>query len=100
MRCWKCSGELDGLKQNVGFRAECPHCAAWVHCCRACEFYNPLVAQSCEIPNIDYVGDKEVRNLCESFRLAPDLTADAAASNHDGRQSSEDARKRFEDLFS
>ena len=52
----------------IPFRAECEKCAADLHVCIACTFYDRYVENECREPTADPVGVKDRRNLCEYFK--------------------------------
>lgn len=68
MQCWKCGKELEG-SVRVGFRAECPHCYSWLHCCRNCRHYQPERPNDCAIPGTEPIADRTAFNFCEEFSL-------------------------------
>jgi len=107
-RCPKCGEEWE-IKGPIGFREECPECAAFLHTCANCVHYEAGV-HGCRIPTTDAVHDRESVNFCEEFEFA---TGDPArrtktagpARPADARpapgtpQAAEEARRRFENLF-
>jgi hypothetical protein len=91
MICHRCNRPVDGEK--VGVRDVCPHCTAWLHCCRNCEMYAPGAHADCREPNAQVVADKEQGNFCDWFRPA---SRAAAAPSADPAA---DARARLDQLF-
>ncbi len=71
LSCWKCGASLDGVPLPIGRLAECLSCRAELHVCRLCEFYDPLVAQSCREPMAEEVKEKTRANFCEHFFPRP-----------------------------
>lgn len=67
--CWKCGKEIDDLPKKISFRETCPHCTAYLHCCKNCKFFAPGHANQCLIPGTDPVSDRETLNYCEEFQL-------------------------------
>lgn len=65
--CWKCGVELDLVQ--VGFRAVCDRCCAWLHCCKGCRHYVPGKPNDCAIPGTDPIRDREGANYCEEFAI-------------------------------
>ena len=88
MQCYRCGTPFDG--QRVPVRGVCARCAAFLHCCRNCDFYAPGLANDCREPNAERVPDKEQGNFCDWFRPAAAAVADKRAG---------DARDRLDALF-
>ena len=85
LSCWKCGSGLEDVPVPLRRRDECPACAADLHVCRMCEFYDTSVAKSCREPVAEEVTDKERANFCDYFRSRSGLRAaggvgDAAAA--------------------
>lgn len=79
--CHACGGELD-LFVKVSRTDRCDHCAADLHCCKNCVFYEPGAANDCREPMTPHVGDREKANFCASFQMSnkkPDRAADKAS---------------------
>ncbi|MGE3852780.1 MAG: hypothetical protein AB7K09_13640 [Planctomycetota bacterium] len=81
---------------SVAFNAVCDDCVSYIHACKGCKFFNPRVSQSCEIPQADYVGDKDGRNLCEFFRAHEGGPRDPKET---AKVKSKEATQKFNDLF-
>lgn len=66
---------------NLSFREECERCAADLHVCLTCRFYDPYMENSCRETEAEYVANKEKRNLCEYYapKNALDRDSDPAA---------------------
>ncbi len=69
LACWKCGNTLAFL--SLALRDECPACAAELHVCRMCRFYDPRVSQACTEPVAEPVLDKERANFCGYFEPTP-----------------------------
>jgi hypothetical protein len=52
----------------VPFRAECEACAADLHACLGCRFYDRYVENQCREDAADPVAVKDRRNLCEYWK--------------------------------
>lgn len=108
------------FSELVPFRAECDSCAADLHVCVACRFYDRFVEKQCREDAADPVAVKERRNLCEYFkpkgegavddeaakakaRLAalfgPSSSSSSAPSAPASSSASDDAKKKLEELF-
>ena len=96
-RCPKCGAEWE-IKGRIGFREECPECAAFLHTCVNCMHYEPQ-SIGCRILTTDSVRDRQSVNFCEEFEFNPNPSANAARGGAPPGTSGEDARRRFDDLF-
>ena len=88
VRCHRCGAVAE--VERVGVRDVCARCAAYLHCCRNCGFYEPGHHNDCREPNAERVADKEAGNFCDYFRPAGQGAAGAPAG---------DARARLDALF-
>jgi hypothetical protein len=66
MHCYHCQHEVN-VQDRIGRGETCPQCAANLHCCRNCLFYDLGAANACQEPQVDPVVDKERANFCEFF---------------------------------
>ncbi len=85
LECWRCGGGLAELSLPLSRRDECPTCAAELHVCKLCEFFDPYVAKQCREPVADEVQDKTRANFCGYFQPRPGVFSDegqAAAAQH------------------
>jgi len=106
-RCPKCGATWE-LKGPVGFREECPECAAYMHTCTNCRHYD-APTRGCRATPAEPVAECEEMNFCEEFEYgagetpsgsAPGPSAGKAAPPPAPRGRAEDeARRRFEGLF-
>ena len=64
--CHQC-GET--ITDAVGFRATCPKCQAYLHCCVNCRLYSPSSHNHCLSSTTEYVRDVEGANFCEEFEF-------------------------------
>ncbi|MBE3069831.1 MAG: hypothetical protein IMZ66_06310 [Planctomycetes bacterium] len=97
-RCPKCGSEWE-IRGPIGFREECPECAAFMHTCANCRHDQPAT-RSCAVPNTEPVRDRESVNFCEEFEFLPPGEAQARpAPPQAGPAKGNDGRRRFEDLF-
>ena len=67
-QCHKC-GKTWEAEGQPGFRAVCPHCEAYLHCCLNCRLYDEYAHNKCKSPTTDWVGDREKLNRCEEFQM-------------------------------
>lgn len=81
--CWKCGAPLGQLPMPLSRLETCRACGAEIHCCRACEFYEPRWRRGCREERAEDVSDRERANFCDYIRLRPDACQprpDTAAS--------------------
>jgi hypothetical protein len=76
----------------VGVRDVCGGCAAYLHCCRNCDFYAPGLNNDCREPMAEPVADKVQGNFCDLFR--PGTAAASVARNDAGA-----TRSKLDALF-
>ncbi len=94
--CWKCGAAIElPSGGRVGKRDACPKCAADLHCCRQCRFYDPGKHNECSETQAEWVRYKEDNNYCDYFQPNPTLMA----RGERGGSPSENARKKFDSLF-
>lgn len=93
LRCHRCGAEIVVL-ERVGRRDSCPGCAADVHCCLNCLFYDPQASHACREPNAEPVRDMDLGNFCDYFSPGNP----AGRSTVEWTQATE-ARARLEALF-
>ena len=65
--CWNC-GEPYEVEGKIARSMECEKCAAWLRCCRNCQFYDVTAPGQCREPQAELQSDKEVANACDYFR--------------------------------
>jgi len=88
--CWNCGKEYEA-PDLITRESECPHCAAYLRCCKNCTFFDPAAHNACREPQAELVGDKEVANACDYFRLR--------GSHTPTRGGTEKSKRDFDDLF-
>lgn len=88
--CWDCGEEYE-TPDLITRESECPHCAAYLRCCKNCGFYDPAAHNACREPQAELVGDKEVANACDYFR--------SRGSHFPAGSGAKKAKKDFDDLF-
>ncbi len=70
LKCYKCNKELPiSLGEKISFKEECPKCAADLHCCAMCIYYDTSYYNDCKESNAERVLDKEKNNFCEYFSI-------------------------------
>ncbi|HZD53901.1 MAG TPA: hypothetical protein VE175_12705 [Woeseiaceae bacterium] len=114
LKCYRCGTSLAALSLPVSRRDACPECAASLHVCRMCRFFDPAVPKQCREDDAEEVQDKEKANFCEWFVPSPDAFDPAQAheaararseltalfGEGEGEKPAEDElRRRAEDLF-
>ena len=86
--CWSCHTAINEVP--ISRKTVCPNCGRPARCCKNCSYYDLDHSNQCTISDIEFVGDKEASNFCDYF-----TPSDRQSSS----DTSDDARKRFEDLF-
>lgn len=64
--CHHCGAPWDG-DPKAGRVSVCRRCAAPLHCCLNCRFYDRTRNNQCAEPAAEWVGDKAKGNFCEYF---------------------------------
>lgn len=64
--CHACQ-KANAVSGKVGFREDCMHCRADLHCCLNCQFYDPKVYNECRETAADVVREKNRSNYCDFF---------------------------------
>ncbi len=88
--CYQCGKEVK-VADRVGRSETCLSCGADLHCCRNCEFYDPLSYNECREPVAERVVDKERANFCDMFQMAAERLKE--------KDRTTDAKKKLEELF-
>lgn len=69
-KCWSCGVPLEQSSAGkIGFRATCPACDAWIHCCLGCRYYQSGRSNDCLIPGTERISDRSNINFCEDFKI-------------------------------
>ena len=96
LRCPKC-GKNVAASGAIAPDTRCPHCAAPLHACRACQHFDSSARWECRATITDHVPDKSTANACTSF--AARLVLDATGKRTGSSGSSNDPKSQFESLF-
>lgn len=64
--CHKCKNGFD-IEVKMGRRDECPHCAADLHVCKNCKYWDPSSHNECKEHISEYIPDREKANFCGMF---------------------------------
>ena len=98
VRCHNCGRNTDGAAA-IGVDTRCTHCAAPLHCCRACRHFDTGARHQCRAPIEAAVGNKNEANQCGlySARLVLDVTGKRSTGGRNG--GGNDPRSQFENLF-
>lgn len=84
MICHACKKDPQ-IVDKVGFREECMHCGADLHCCLNCEFYDTSSYNECRESSADRILDKEKSNLCEYFKPLSKLRSESSSKKDDAK---------------
>jgi hypothetical protein len=76
--CHHCKNELvfDVKMQRADV---CPHCAADLHCCKNCEYWDPSAHNQCREHVAEYIPDRERANHCTFFTFRSGAPEDPSA---------------------
>ena len=88
--CHACGNELDFDRIKMQRTDTCIHCAADLHCCKNCEYWDPGAHNQCIEHIAEYVPDRERTNHCTHF-----LFKDGAPEGSD----IDKAKAKLDDLF-
>jgi len=91
-RCAMCGTVL---QSSVDVRGQCPKCAAELHSCRQCNFFDPGSRFECAEPVTARIESKTNKNECRFFALRSNLEKETTA----GPPKVNTARAAFDALF-
>ena len=78
LSCYSCQKSLSfSLGEKISFSEECDHCAADIHNCKMCKFYDLKSYNECKEPSAERIVEKEKRNFCEYFTLNGSLQVES-----------------------
>jgi len=88
--CHACRNELDFDRIKMQRTDTCPHCAADLHCCKNCKYWEPGAHNQCTEQIAEYVPERERANHCMHF-----IFLDGAQEKQDLAQ----AKSKLDSLF-
>lgn len=88
--CYFCGNSFG---ENIYKTTLCPSCGKEMKICMNCRHYDPAAHHACAEPQAEFVQEKLRANFCDYFTPGGGRRAG-------GRAKEEDARRKFEDLFS
>ena len=94
LHCFRCGESLAPLTLPISRQDVCPACSNYLHICRMCVNFDPLVPKQCREDDAEEVMDKEKANFCDWYRPSPN------AFNPAGKQADGKARSAAAALFS
>jgi hypothetical protein len=108
-RCFNCS---TALPADVDFNGVCPKCAAELHCCKQCNYFDPSTRFQCAKPIPVRIAIKDKANECALFKPRVTVARDGVAANNGHGsaappsaaaplvpRNADDARSAFDKLF-
>lgn len=108
-RCFNCAVALPA---DTDFKGACPKCAAALHCCKQCTYFEPSTRFQCTKPIPARIPYKDQANECELFTPRVTVSRDGASTSGNSATSSSakvplpavirnpsDARAAFDNLF-
>jgi len=96
LRCPNC-GKNVAASGAVSPDTRCPHCAAPLHACRACQYFDSSARWECRAEITAPVTDKSKANACTSF--AARLVLDATGKRTGASGAANDPKSQFDSLF-
>ena len=66
--CWSCGEALLGLSLPLGRQDQCSICSNYLHVCRMCSYFDPLVSEACLEDDAEAVKEKTRPNFCDYFK--------------------------------
>lgn len=88
--CHKCKEELV-FEVKIGRRDTCPNCAAYLHCCFNCKFWDPNVHNQCTENQGEFIRDRAEGNFCLYFTFSQ--------IGEDRSSESNEAKSKLDALF-
>jgi len=95
--CYYC-GVAVPSDRTIGFNETCPVCGKDMHVCASCDFFKLGAHWDCRETIDASVEDKEKRNYCDFFVVAPQYFQQTAGSQT-ARMKAQSARSAFDSLF-
>ena len=93
--CFNCGHPIQLLSGTKVLKNDtCPQCAADLHCCKNCRFFDPSVHNQCRETQAEWVASKDKRNYCDYFEASTHMTLVKKSGAPAG-----DARKKWDSLF-
>lgn len=94
MRCHNCSTSIEVRPGTpIARHAECPTCAAELHCCLNCRFYDAAAPNQCREPQAEWVARKERANFCGFF--TPQTEGEGKRPPKTSKETARDQLKRL-----
>jgi hypothetical protein len=96
LRCAMCGVALPPSFSDIDFSSQCPKCAADLHSCKNCVFFDPAARFECAQPITERVSPKDKRNMCQCFEAR---TRVEKQTTMEEERRPLDPREAFERLF-
>ena len=93
LNCYRCGMSLESLSMPLSRRDSCPGCAADLHSCAMCVFFDPAVPGQCREDGAEEVKEKELANFCDWFKPSDN------AFDAERKREADDARQALDALF-
>lgn len=91
--CWRCGASLKNIPTPIVRLAQCKSCAADLHVCRLCKYYNPNHFEKCDHELAEPAREVDVANFCHYFRPK------ANAYNPQEKSKADEALAQLKSLF-
>jgi len=90
LKCARCGS---ALSQAIGFETQCPKCAADLHSCAQCTWFDTSSQFECGQPIPERMSPKDTRNSCTYFEVRVTVERETRSAGPPT------ARQAFDDLF-
>ncbi len=99
MRCPNCSALIETMDESIAFTDQCKKCAADLHSCKNCRYFDPAARFECQKPIEARIAKKNDRNMCLQFAAKVSLEKQQPQQEVKQKEAPNTARKAFDDLF-
>ncbi len=90
--CALCKKEIE-VDKYFSRKSACIHCEGDLHICLNCRFYSKTAHNKCIEPKAEFLRVRDKTNFCDYFVFRE------SSARTDSEGKSEDARRKFHDLF-
>lgn len=91
--CYRCGASLAALSLPLSRQDECPACGNYLHVCKMCTNFDPVVPRQCREDGAEDVTEKDRLNFCDWF------IPSEAAFDATGKDAADQAKAALEALF-
>ena len=91
--CYRCGASLASLSLPFSRQDECPECQNYLHVCKMCVHFDPIVPRQCREDGAEEVKEKDRLNFCDWYSPSD------AAFDQSSKDEADAALTAAEDLF-